>query len=395
MVWRTPTMGKYVVLRRPAARGPGTLSTGSRVRSFDRNATPSLSVTSLSLKEASELGREPETEVVAPVMPTRLIKPTSISAAASSAAWGIEATGADRSPYTGAGVTVAVLDTGIDAAHPAFAGIQLIQRDFTGSGNDDRQGHGTHCAGTIFGQDVGQRIGIARGVRRALIGKVLGDDGAGESEMVFQALTWALEQRADIISMSLGFDFPGLVADLVQKGWPVDLATSNALEAYRSNLRMFDAIMGVLKAQAAFGVRPLVIAASGNESQRRVNPEYRIAASLPAAAQDVLSVAAVGRSGATYEVADFSNSMAVLAAPGVDIVSAEPGGGLVAMSGTSMAGPHVAGLAALWWESIRSAAGKPNALNVQAKLLANVRTDVFSAEVDEADIGQGLATAPI
>ena len=63
------------------------------------------------------------------------------------------------------------------------------------------------------------------------------------------ALTWAMQERADIISMSLGFDFPGMVAGLTADGWPVDLATSTALEAYRGNLRMFDAIMAVVKAQ--------------------------------------------------------------------------------------------------------------------------------------------------
>ena len=89
----------------------------------------------------------------------------------------------DRSTWTGEGVTVAVLDTGIDSKHPAFAGVDIVEKDFTGTGNGDRQGHGTHCAGTIFGRDVdGKRIGVARGVKRALIGKVLGDEGGGDSE---------------------------------------------------------------------------------------------------------------------------------------------------------------------------------------------------------------------
>jgi subtilisin family serine protease len=68
--------------------------------------------------------------------------------------WGVRAIRADMSPYSGEGVIVAVLDTGIDAAHPAFAGMELVQRDFTGAGNGDVHGHGTHCAGTIFGRDV-------------------------------------------------------------------------------------------------------------------------------------------------------------------------------------------------------------------------------------------------
>jgi len=140
--------------------------------------------------------------------------------------------------------------------------------------------------------------------------------------MVFKALVWAMQERADIISMSLGFDFPGMVDGMVKDGWPADLATSTALEAYRGNLCMFDAIMNMLKAQRAFGVWPLVVAAAGNESRRQLNASYRIAASLPAAADDVLSVAAFGQGQGTYEVAAFSNTLALLSAPGVDITSA-------------------------------------------------------------------------
>ena len=108
------------------------------------------------------------------------------------ATWGVKAVGADVSARTGAGIVVAVLDTGIDASHPAFAGVEIIEEDFSGYGNGDVQGHGTHCAGTIFGRDVdGMRIGVAPGVTKALIGKVLGDDGNGGSDMLFRGIQWA------------------------------------------------------------------------------------------------------------------------------------------------------------------------------------------------------------
>jgi subtilisin family serine protease len=270
-----------------------------------------------------------------------------------------------------------------------------VQRDFSGDGDGDRQGHGTHCAGTIFGRDVnGVRIGVARGVDRALIGKVLGDTGGGDSEMIFRGMQWALTERADIISMSLGFDFPGMVAEQVAGGWPAELATSNALEAYRGNLRMFDAIMQLTRARSGLGAGAIVVAAAGNESRREDDPEWRIAASLPAAAEDVISVAAIGRDGAAYAVAGFSNTMPTLSAPGVDVLSAQAGGGLVALSGTSMACPHVAGVAALWWEALTETRIGLPAL-VKAKLLSDARSSVFgSASGDDSDIGFGLVTAP-
>ncbi len=348
----------------------------------------------LSDTAAAEATRDPATRAITPVMPTRLIAPKAGVSGKTEDGWGIAAVGADASRFTGAGVTVAVLDTGIDRTHPAFAGIDLVERDFSGSGNGDRQGHGTHCVGTILGRGVGPRIGVARGVQRALIGKVLGNDGSGESDWIFNALTWAMREGADIISMSLGFDFPGMVAKLIADGWPADLATSTALEAYRGNLRMFDAVMGVLKAQAAFGTEPLVVAAAGNESRRNVNVNYKIAVSLPAAADGVVSVAAVSRGISELVVAPFSNSVALVSAPGVDVISAWPGGGFSSLSGTSMACPHVAGVAALWWEALTRAGTRANARNVSARLLATARTDVFGIHANEADTGQGLVSAP-
>ena len=89
--------------------------------------------------------------------------------------WGIRALGANTSPFTGKGIKVAVLDTGIDASHLSFKHMEdkLIQKDFTGDGDGDENGHGTHVAGIIFGQPVdGLRIGVAPGIDQALVGKV-------------------------------------------------------------------------------------------------------------------------------------------------------------------------------------------------------------------------------
>lgn len=354
---------------------------------------PRIETEDLSPSALRQLARDPEVVGIAPVMPTRLITP--FESAAAVGAWGVAAVKADVSAFTGQGTTVAVLDTGIDPGHAAFTGVTLVQEDFSGDGNGDGHGHGTHCAGTIFGRDVnGTRIGIARAVPRALIGKALKNDGSGNSDMIFRAIQWAVDGAADVISMSLGFDFPGLVADLVGKGWPAALATSVALEAYRGNLRMFDALMGMIRARAAFGHSVVVVAAAGNESERDTNPDFEIAASLPAAAEGVISVGALKQSPAGLAIAPFSNTLPQISAPGVDIQSAKAGGGLRSLSGTSMACPHVAGVAALWWQQVRGLPVPANASTVTARLMAAARLDTLAPGIDVADRGVGLVTAP-
>lgn len=353
-----------------------------------------LSIRSLESEAAAELTAA-EGVQLAPEMSTKLIAPCSSSVKGiGNISWGVAEVGAMRCPFTGAGVRVAVLDTGIERSHPAFDGVQIVERDFSGSGDGDRNGHGTHCAGTIFGHDVdGVRIGIAQGIRSALIGKVLRDDGQGSSTMIFAALKWAIDQNADVISMSLGIDFPGQVNKRVTSNWPVDLATSRALEDYRATLKMFEAIMSLARAKAAFGGDPLVVAAAGNESRRELNPDYRITASLPAVVAD-LSVGAVKRDGSRLTVADFSNSNPQIVAPGVDIESAWIGRGLKTLSGTSMACPHVAGVAALWLEFVRSDDPRAAGSTVRSHLVARARKDPIEPKANAIDIGRGLVTAP-
>lgn len=330
--------------------------------------------------------------------PICLIKPmgdpVSKSAEPGTASWGIEATGTDKSSLDGSGVTVAVLDTGINREHDAFQhlGDRLVVRDFTDDKGEglDKHGHGSHCAGTIFGGEVGgTRIGIAREVDRALVGKVLPDDGGGDSAMLFEALQWASKEKANVVSMSLGFDFPGMVAQLIEDGTPEDVATSNALVLFTRNLRGFDRLTSFFRASGDM----LMVAAAGNESRRDKGKTYLISASLPSAAEHVVAIGAYGRKGKTFEVAPFSNTDVAICAPGVDILSADASDvhGLTEMSGTSMACPHIAGLAALWWQSLGNIADPDS---VRGAMLQAASATKLPKDFDIAQYGRGRALAP-
>src|SRR6266542_2974486 len=272
------------------------------------------------------LTQQADVVAVAPAMPMKLVKPFDVAAppagaqpAAGTTTWGVTAVGADISSCDGSGIVVAVLDTGIDRTHVAFPGVTITEKDFTGAGNGDMNGHGTHCAGTIFGRDVnGTRIGVARGVTTALIGKVIGPQG-GASDAIVSAIQWALDSGAHVISMSLGIDFPGYQAQLQAAGTPQEVATSMALEGYRANVQLFERLAGLIKAHAAFGHPTLVVAAAGNESQRNVNPKFVIAVSPPAVADGFISVAALGQSGQQFSVAPVSNTGTNVAGPGVAV----------------------------------------------------------------------------
>jgi len=388
-------MTEYTVLW-PAQPRSGPRPRGARLGgAADEQPRARVTHENLDGKQAAEAAATPGVRLAKTVR-TKLIAPVTKKSGAAEDLWGVGAVGADNSPFDGSGCRVAVLDTGIDATHPAFQGVTIEQRDFTGEGDGDGDGHGTHCAGTIFGREVeGNRIGVAPGVEQAIIGKVLDRTGGGTTRMLYDGIIWAFDQRAHIISMSIGFDFPGMVQELVDDhGWPIDLATSDALVSFREHLGLFEAVIAQVR-QPLLGNSPLIVAASGNESRRDLRDDYRIAASLPAAACDI-SVGAVGRDGARFRVAEFSNANPLVVAPGVDIVSALPGGGLGVMSGTSMACPHVAGIAALWAGRLRQDGEPVSAQSLKSYIEANTRRDVI-VDFDRygaVDVGRGLVSAP-
>ncbi|WP_351231455.1 S8 family serine peptidase [Streptomyces sp. NPDC002133] len=233
---------------------------------------------------------------------------------------------------TGQGVDVAVLDTGIDAAHPDFAGrIKAAESFVPGEDVTDRQGHGTHVASTVAGTGAasdGKEKGASPGAGLH-IGKVLNNFGSGQDSWVLAGMEWAArDQRAKVVSMSLG-------------GKPTD-GTDPLSQA-------------VNRLSEETGA--LFVIAAGNSGPA----PYSVGA--PGAADAALTVGAVhGPGKGVDQLASFSSrgprvrDNAIkpdLTAPGVDVLAArsqyaEQGeGAYQTMSGTSMATPHVAGAAAL------------------------------------------------
>ncbi|MGA4730470.1 S8 family peptidase [Micromonospora taraxaci] len=220
--------------------------------------------------------------------------------------------------FDGTGVTVGVLDTGIDADHPDFAGHLTEVRDFTG-GNDpsDAVGHGTHVASTIVGSGAasgGRYRGVAPGAK-LLVGKVCATTECQDSDII-TGMQW-LAPQARVVNLSVGgTDAPGLD--------PLETAVQELSHRHGT----------------------LFVVAAGNEGKPK-------SISSPASADDALAVAAVD---ADDQRAYFSSRgprvgdnhiKPEISAPGVDIVAAAPGGDYATMSGTSMATPHVAGTAAI------------------------------------------------
>lgn len=402
---------QYVVLRTPRAfiptldnMGPmaGPVGAPSMPNSsimIDNFAQIEVSEVSMNDAQKDDMRRDPQVQAIAPSMPLNLIEPMTDDSIdqpdASPAAgntWGVDAVRAGQSSFDGRGITVAVLDTGIDLNHPAFVGVNIERRNFTSEVDGDTHGHGTHCGGTIFGQDVGgTRIGIARNISKALIGKVLGA-GGGSSATLANAINWAVENGANVVSMSLGIDFPGFVKQLMtQNNLAAEPATSIALEGYRANINLFSSLSRMLEMRNAFGNGAIVVAASGNESNR---PTYEIAVAPPAAGSGIISVGALQQGVNGLSVASFSNTQCDVSAPGVAVSSAALGGGLVSWNGTSMATPHVAGVAALWAQRQLDETGRILVSTMNSKILGMATMNGLDAGATLNDVGNGIVQAP-
>ncbi|GEN46325.1 S8 family peptidase [Alkalibacillus haloalkaliphilus] len=247
--------------------------------------------------------------------------------------WGVphvQGTTAQDAGYTGNGVKVAILDTGIDASHEdlnVVGGYSVFDDSANNDPFYDGSGHGTHVAGTVAALDnnVGV-LGVAPQSDLYAV-KVLNNSGSGSYAGIAEGLEWSIQNDMDIVNMSLGGS-----------------QSSSILEAY-TDLANDEGV--------------LVVAAAGNSGNRGGNND---SVGYPAKYDSAIAVAAIDQNNnrATFS----STGPAVeLSAPGVNVLSTVPGDNYDSYNGTSMAAPHVAGVAAQVWDA------KPHLSNTELREL--------------------------
>jgi len=275
-------------------------------------------------------------KVIAPpvlslIRPVRVAPAKLKAAAATEITWGIKRLKADQlhdKGITGKGIIVGHLDTGADGQHPALKSAFDSFAEFDDLGFEvkptpaphDTDEHGTHTAGTIAGRtSAGRAIGVAP---EAMLASAIVIEGGNATARILAGMDWVIGQGAKILSMSLGF-----------RGYQED----------------FLIVTQTLRAR---GILPVF--AVGNEGPGTSRSPGNYVEALSVGAMD-----------ANDQIADFSSSQTFsrpdnplvpdVVAPGVAVISAKPGGGFQEMDGSSMATPHIAGLAALLMQAAPTA----------------------------------------
>lgn len=299
-------------------------------------------VVELPVQAADALSKNPNVSYVEPDYEAHAIAQTT--------PWGITKVNAPQvqaAGVTGTGVKVAIVDTGILTSHQDLS-VAGGYSTFGGSYVDDN-GHGTHVAGTVaaLNNTLGV-IGVAPNATLYAV-KVLNSSGSGSYSGIIDGINWAINNRMDIINMSLGGS-----------------TGSTALE---------DAC------NAAYNSGILVVAAAGNEGTKRGNNDTL---GYPAKYASVMAVGSVNSSNTRSSFSSTGTDLEIMA-PGESIQSTYYNGGYATMSGTSMASPHVAGVAALIM------AANPNLTNAQVRdILNTTANDTWN---DPFKYGNGLIDA--
>jgi subtilisin family serine protease len=303
------------------------------------------------------------------------------------ATWGVTATGVPDSPWTGRGIRVAILDSGFELNHPDFRNRQIVAQSFAmaGSNGQDFNGHGTHCTGTACGGRGlnGKRYGIASEAD-IFIGQVFGLDAQGKTVGkdgdIWAGINWAVDRGCHVVSMSFERD---------PQNNPV--RPGEAFSADYENV-----------AARALQAGTLLIAAGGNMSDRQFGRILPV--NQPANCPSVIAVGSIGKTGAisnfspraiNFQGAGLEGGRVDFIAPGEAVISSwlmprpgqDPNSGRYAIEqGTSMATPHVAGIAAL----ISQANNGLRGVGLWNKLAQSTR----GLNLDAGDAGFGLPIAP-
>ena len=327
-----PPLARALVKALPAQPVPVIVRFRERARSrVTRETVVGLTITyaytllpALALQATSEriqqIAADPDVETVWLDLPVHTCLDVSAPIIGAPVAW--------AAGLQGRGITIGVVDTGVDVTHPDLAGQVAATRDYTGQGFGDGHGHGTHVCGIAAGSGVssgGKYVGVAPEAT-LVVAKVLRDDGSGMSSDVMAGVEWAVEQGARVINVSLGSTGP--------------CDGSDALSAV---------------CDAAWRTGVVMCVAAGNEG-----PGAGTVGS-PGCARQVITV---GASDDADAVAGFSSRGPTLdgrqkpdiCLPGSGIVSARAKGTVMGTpvderytraSGTSMATPHATGAVAL------------------------------------------------
>lgn len=240
--------------------------------------------------------------------------------------WGVVKIGADVSTsrgFKGAGVKVAIIDSGIDYNHPELkdnykGGYNFVDNSYDPY-DEDPVSHGTHIAGIIAAKDNGTGVvGVAPEASLYAV-KVFGADGGASLSNIIAGIEWAIENSMNVVNLSGGID-----SELAQMMPEVFKPLQDVCDlAYKKGI--------------------VLVAAAGNIANGRV--------SIPAAYASVIAVSAIDQNNQRAIFSRFQSSSfgpeIELAAPGTDIRSAVRGGGYALLSGTSQAAPHVSGAAAV------------------------------------------------
>ena len=298
--------GQYIVTLKPGVKPSGFLSGNGIATKYVFDAAINGFSAKLSLGQVAALRRNPN------VVSIEQDQYVTAGTTQSPVTWGLDRIDQVSLPLsnsytyntTATNVTAYIIDTGIQTSHPEFGGRAVVGYDATGGNGQDCNGHGTHVAGT-----VGSRTyGVAKGVKLVAV-RVLDCNGSGTWTGVINGMNWVANNRVlpAVANMSLGGSYSSTV----------NSAATNMVNR------------GVTVAVAA-----------GNSNANACNYS-------PASASGVITV---GATTSTDAKASFSNygSCVEIWAPGQNITSTWIGSGTNTISGTSMASPHVAGVAALY-----------------------------------------------